>query len=267
MPNLMLQPVQFTATPRVQGSTNSANLKDEAKKNTTSNQSKLLIGLGALSTIAIGGILLHRSNQIKALAKKANEIANEINLLPAQKSSNTGASVQETIQNVLGKNSSIKPHTYDVSREYHTMHVYRNQGGYKDGIFTRNGVIDGKTYFSLYPKSEKVIIHDAAFNLSKSKATNNKVVRLSIKDPAGKGDTHIVFTLISPNNQYTPAQLDLLKLVKNPDKIDISVLDKIFKFKPGNDANGKLIFENLGKYENLDYDLILSVIQSMAREI
>lgn len=90
------------------------------------------------------------------------------------------------------------------------MRVYRNQGGYKDGMFTRNGVM---------------------------------------------------------NNQYTPAQLDLLKLVNNPDKIDISIFDKIFKFKPGNDANGKLIYENLGKYENLDYDLVLSVIQSMASKI
>lgn len=94
-------------------------------------------------------------------------------------------------------------------------------------------------------------------------------VRLSIKDPTTtkEDETFIVFTLISPNNQYTPAQLDLLKLVNNPDKIDISVLDKIFKFKPGWDANGKIIFANLGKYENLDYDLVLSVIQSMAKKI
>lgn len=264
MDNLQIAPVKFTANTQMQVSKNTTNPNTETKESNLSNQSKIFIGLGALASIGIGGILLHRSNQVKSLVKKANKIAKEINLLPAQKSSNTGSTVQETIQNVLGKNSSIKPHTYDISKEYHTMHVYRNQGGYKDGTFTRNGIIDNKTYH-LYPKSEKNIIYEACFNTKKT--TNNKVVKLSVPDPDTPKNTSIIFTLISPNNQYTPAQLDLLKLVNNPDKIDISILDKIFKFKPGNDANGKIIFENLGKYENLDYNLVLSVIQSMASKI
>ena len=265
MPNLTLSPVKFTATSLVQGSPDSTNLKDETKTNNISNQSKLLIGLGALAAMAVGGILLHKSYKIKALAKKANEIADQINSLQAHRSLNTGATVQETIQNVLGKNSSIKPHTYDTTKEFHTMHVYRNNGGYKDGVFTRNGIIDNESW-SLYPESERHIICDASCG-GNSRSINNKVVQLSVKDPArAEGDTKIIFTLISPNNQYTPAQLDLLKLVNNPDKIDISVFDKIFKFKPGNDANGKIIFANIGKYENLDYDLVLSAIQSMARK-
>lgn len=45
-------------------------LNAENKKSNLSNQSKILIGLGALASIAVGGILLHRTNQIKALAKK-----------------------------------------------------------------------------------------------------------------------------------------------------------------------------------------------------
>lgn len=266
MNNLALSPVHFTANPKMQVSQDTTNLQAETKKSNLSNQSKILIGLGALASIAVGGILLHRANQAKTLTKKAAEIAKEINSLPAQKSSNAGATVQETIQNVLGKNSYIKPHTYDTTKEFHTMHVYRNQGGYKDGTFTKNGIIDTETY-KLYPESERNIIHEAAFGGNQKRTTNNKVVKLSILDPQRLEDTYINFTLISPNNQYTPAQLDLLKLVKNPDKIDVSILDKIFKFKPGNDANGKIIFENTGKYENLDYDLVLSVIQSMASKI
>ena len=266
MDNLAITPVKFTANTQMQVAKDTINSSTETKKSNLSNQSKILLGLGALASIGVGGILLHRSNQAKALIKKANELAKEINLLPAQKSSNAGATVQETIQNVFGKNSSIKPHTYDTAKEFHTMHIYRNQGGYKDGIFTRNGIIDTKTYNS-YPESERHIIYEAAFGGNSHKTTNNKVVKLSVPDPLNPENTYINFTLISPNNQYTPAQLDLLKLVNNPDKIDISVLDKIFKFKPGNDANGKIIFENLGKYENLDYDLVLSVIQSMASKI
>lgn len=265
MNSLTLSPTKFTANPKIQISQDPTNLKDETKKNNLSNQSKILIGLGALASIAVGGILLHRA-QVKTLTKKAAELAKEINSLPAQKPSNVGTTVQETIQNVLGKNSSIRPHSYDTAKEFHTMHVYRNQGGYKDGIFTRNGVIDNKTYHS-YPQSERTIIYEAAFGGNTNRTTNNKVVRLSVPDPKRPEDTSIIFTLISPNNKYTPAQLDLLKLVNNPDKIDVSILDKIFKFKPGCDANNKLISENIGKYENLDYDLVLSVIQSMASKI
>jgi hypothetical protein len=33
-----------------------------------------------------------------------------------------------------------------------------------------------------------------------------------------------------------------------------------------NDQNGKIIFENVGKYEHLDYDVILSIIQSLAKK-
>lgn len=57
-----------------------------------------------------------------------------------------------------------------------------------------------------------------------------------------------------------------LKLIEHPEKVDAEVFDKICKFKDALDKDGNIILENVGVYENLDYDLILSAIQSMAKK-
>ena len=58
----------------------------------------------------------------------------------------------------------------------------------------------------------------------------------------------------SKTNKMTPLQKDLISLGDNPEKFDKTILDKITKLG------------NRGKVENCDYDLMLSVIQSMAQK-
>lgn len=71
--------------------------------------------------------------------------------------------------------------------------------------------------------------------------------------------------VVSPNGKLTPVQKDILKLAETPEKIDISVIDKLLEFKNAHNADGSLIVENIGKFKNLDYDLILSALQSMLK--
>ncbi|MBQ8460704.1 hypothetical protein IJ579_05920 [bacterium] len=238
---------------------------DKKGKNGISTPVKVLSGLVGLAAITTGVLMARRSINLKNAQKLIREMAEKVNALPAQKSENAGRTVEETIANILGKDSRISPHTYDVSQEYHTMHVLRNYGGYRDGILTRNGVISTETFIGSVPVSEQDIICDASGNFGRR--IKNKVVSFNLPDPARPEDTSMVLTLISPNSQYTPAQKDLLKIIENKGKIDVSIWDKIFKFKNANDENGRIILENVGKYENLDYDLILSVIQSLAKTL
>ncbi len=58
-------------------------------------------------------------------------------------SSKVGATVNEIIKNVFGKNSNITPHTYDISKEFDSIAIQRNHGGYKDGIATTKGTTGG----------------------------------------------------------------------------------------------------------------------------
>lgn len=55
--------------------------------------------------------------------------------------SKVGATVNEIIKNVFGKNSNITPHTYDILKEFDSISITRNYGGYKDGIATTKGTI------------------------------------------------------------------------------------------------------------------------------
>ena len=251
-----------------------------------STATKVLLGAGALAAIVVGGLFYRNKAAAKkaaeAIAQAAKENAEKLKKLKTQKSVNAGETVAETIENIFGKESSIKPHTYDTSLEFHTIPCYRYSDGYKDGWVTKAGIIEdipanipdlpivcrSISYVqNLEPicffKKKGIAIYKGFVEGSK-----NRVVRLEMDDPfrlAGESPTKIIFSIISPNDKYTPVQQDLMKLAQNPEKIDVDVFDRISKFKNDIRDGKPMSRENYGKYENLDYDLILSAIQSMTR--
>ena len=260
----------------------------EHKKNTNKN---LLIGLGvALTAIAvtafafrgkIKNMFTHFGTDFKRLLA---EDVKKIKQIPKKKADTAGETVQETIENVFGKNSKITPHTYDISKEYPTISVYRDCGGYKDGIVSKDGILEDYGFSHLLPKPTR---HSTSYHVvnPKTKAPidlsarkgvsiyegtvegiENKVVQLDISDTGCLAHDRIMrISIISPDNKLTPVQKDILKLAETPEKIDISVIDKLLEFKNASNADGSIITENVGKYKNLDYDLILSAFQSMLK--
>ncbi|MBQ6451871.1 MAG: hypothetical protein IJJ29_08120, partial [Solobacterium sp.] len=64
------------------------------------------------------------------------------------KAKNIGSSVEESISNVFGAESKVKPHTYDLANEGVEILSLRNYGGYYDVIATKEGIVyegEGKT--------------------------------------------------------------------------------------------------------------------------
>ena len=184
-----------------------------------------------------------------------------------------GATVAESIENTFGKNSNIQPHTYDLSKESPVIGVYRNFGGYKDGAIGQEGryYVDNLSNFP----DEKDLITAASHAFSDKnygsmselgcldntvlENPDRKLVRFAIKD-GGKQNYSMLINVLSPNNEFTPLQKDLIKLMENPEKIDLPVLHKLTEVAQ---TRQDMIDGNL--YKNLDYDVLLSAIQSMAK--
>lgn len=78
---------------------------------------------------------------------------------------------------------------------------------------------------------------------------------LEMPDVSDRGRSTIIqLAFSSKTNKITPLQKDLISLGDNPEKFDKTILDKITKLG------------HQGKVENCDYDLMLSVFQSMAQK-
>jgi hypothetical protein len=258
----------------------------EQPKKTMETKTKVFIGLGALAAATIGTLLVRKKLSNKTITRTEKEIAEQLKAFKTEKSEKVGATVEETITNVFGKDSGITPHTYDTSKEFHTITVYRDQGGYKDGWVNKNGIVSARQEkWSEYPDikvASRSIMYvqnleraggDKGISVLKGtiEGTKNKVVRLTIADPSdfeNRGEK-ITLCLISPNNKYTSAQKDLLKLAQNPKKINTDIIDNLTRFKldyrDGLNYTHDEMIEKAGQYANLDYDLILSAIQSMAK--
>ena len=196
-----------------------------------------------------------------------------------------GETVEQTIENVFGKNSSIKPHTYDLSKENPVFNAYvSNGGGFKDGVVGKDGLYYADARFCPDEVLAKMITRGdkkrlkfseplnigetgASITEIKDTLTGRKGLELSFKQYSGvKGK--VIFA--SPGKKYTPLQKDLLSFVEHPEKFDNKVIRKIADvpfeseyFDPDKLLLGK---DALGHtYPNLDYDLMLSAIQSMAK--
>lgn len=276
-------------TPNVKSS---QDLTTNSKKVDTekTNAMKYMIGATALATIIGVGIAGYKWKSGKSVHLKFDKTTVKDyvpNLNVFEKSSKVGATVQETIENVFGKNSDITPHSYDITKEFDSIPIYRNQGGYKDGTATTMGTIQNSVagckggvrasaISHLCTANENGVTHlaleDGTHILSGTVSNyNNKVVQLCVPDVLGtrnkQSNTFIRFAFISPNNEFTPLQKDILKLAEHPEKINNELLRTLTQFKPTNTPDGALIYENIGQYANLDYDLLLSVFQSMANKV
>lgn len=187
-----------------------------------------------------------------------------------------GATVAESIENTFGKGSNIQPHTYDLSKESPVIGVYRNCGGYKDGMVGQEGryFTDSLTQVPDQKDIVTSISHGFGGDSGHGKISelkcldtdilenpDRKLVRFVMTDP-NKDDTKIILTVLSPNNEYTPLQKDMIKLINNPKKVDVPVFDKLTTVA---ETRQDMTEGNLYKY--LDYDVLLSAIQSMAKQV
>ena len=184
------------------------------------------------------------------------------------KAKNIGATVEESISNVFGAESKVKPHTYDLSKEGEEIISKRCFGGYYDVIVTKDGILyePPKNLGLVRASSGGNLRQNAKYTQIGDKATivhgvdkdGKYVTILDMKDPqtdSAGNNLRINLGLISNGKTPTPAQQDLLSLAEHPEKFDESLIDKL-TFKTHVETAGA---------ENMDYDLALSVIQSMAK--
>lgn len=292
-------PIQYVQQ-QPQNSSQNSNTSEpvDAEK---SNAAKYMIGATTLATVIGLGIYAGYKGKLgkniqKLLGGTEKAVGNEnknlkldnktlSEYLPNPKSfeisSKVGATVNETIENVFGKNSNITPHTYDISKEFDSIAIQRNHGGYKDGIATTKGTIQNSikgttggiraastshALISFKNNTTHLALEDGT-RITSGTVPNykNKIVQLEIPD--GDKTFKIKFAFISPNDEFTPLQKDILKLAEHPGKINHELLKTLTQFKPAHTPDGAIDFENVGQYANLDYDLLLSVFQSMANKV
>lgn len=183
---------------------------------------------------------------------------------------NIGSTIEESISNVFGAETKVKPHTYDLSKEGEEIISQRCCGGYyavsatKEGILYNDvkgrsslgGSLDGE-FFNL-KSTKRLPIKDGAVILHGVNHEGKYVTFLRMHDTKTDfSGNPLINTLgfISKGKKPTPAQQDLLSLAQHPEKFDYSLIDKL-TLKTGKMPTSA---------ENMDYDLALSVIQSMAK--
>lgn len=186
------------------------------------------------------------------------------------KSKTAGATIQESIENVFGKNSIIKPHTYNPADEAEYICGYIDKGGYKDlAINSKNMIADGAN-------------HKALFASVNSRYISHVGTRATIQQDVYEGQTYV--TMLIPNGRsgdklvlaskdgktLTPAQKDLLSLDAKLSEDDMKLFEQLFSnYGP----NGQIVSANdvikngetqLGM---ANYDAILSTIQTLAQKV
>ena len=179
-----------------------------------------------------------------------------------------GKSIKESITNVFGNTSFVKSHTYDLTKESDSISLMMYEGGYHSAHIKKNGKIipegnkdcvsynvyrngnanfnpdggNGQTYTNI--KNEQITIQDGI-------AKNGKrYVTLLFPNIATDTErTEVGISVLSRDDKLTPAQKDLLSL---KDKIITNEMHKLLSI-------------SVKKTENLNYDAILSLIQSIAK--
>jgi len=179
-------------------------------------------------------------------------------------SKTAGKTIDESLQNVFGRDTKIKPHTYVGSdeAEYIGTYTYTSGGGYKDvAVSNMNYIPDGENHkhtIQLYDGGkmqykEQFVLREPAGDtkgvyIKRAEKDGKPVVILSYPDRA-RADASNGIALLSPNAELTPAQRDLLKL---KDSKDLDITD----------------FQTLTSSPNsINYDAILSKVQDAASKI
>ncbi len=209
----------------------------------------------------------------------ADVFAAEVNKLPTfEILPNAGKTVAETIEKTFGKNAAIQPHTYDLTKEADGMEIIFNDGG--GYIYTTVGknnkvfverqkihdylsgeiynVKEVNHYTDVLPENLRETYKKMGLELQDGYIKGHRVVNFNIR-PRKNPDTllmrHFCLRTVSNDGNLTPMQQDLIKLMEHPDKIDPEIFHKIAEFEYGKG------------FLNVNYDLILSAIQTMAKGI
>lgn len=186
------------------------------------------------------------------------------------KSKTAGTTIQESIENVFGKNSIIKPHTYNPADEAEYICGSVDIGGYKDlAINSKNMIADEFNHKAL----------GASVN---SKYISHVGTRATIQQDVYEGQTYV--TMLIPNGRsgdklilaskdgktLTPAQKDLLSLDGKLSEDDMKLFEQLFStYGPnGQIVSAKDIIENGEIHLGMaNYDAILSTIQTLAQKV
>lgn len=170
------------------------------------------------------------------------------------KSKTAGDTVQNSIKNVFGKNTEVKPHTYDVSKECNRIATscYTSGSGYTDVTVTSaNQIADRLNFKNTIPTYSDIgngLAQNAMFSIRKKTVNGKPVVTLVYRDALNK-DAFNSIRLLSPDSKLTLAQRDLLKLkdCKNLNLKDFQTLTS--------------------SPERTNYDAILSTIKTNADKV
>ncbi len=173
-----------------------------------------------------------------------------------------GNTVEETIANLPWAKSKVKPHTYDLSKEGEEIVSCTYHGKYHQITTTKEGVLhhDVKQKTSLsydsadvFPKgSSPTISSITGGTITHGLSEDGKYVTI-IKTNDGIGNTSL--GLISKTDKPSPAQEDLLSLIEHPERFNQDLIKNLCD-KTGPRPESAPYF---------DYDLALSIIQSMAK--
>lgn len=272
MSNLSVSRVSFGENLITQQAAKSVTTEPKSENNKLSENAKIMIGLGALSTVVLGSLLAHKCIKLNKLVKdneQLNKLCTDykkdfINAYESCISSGTecktaGKTIEESIANIYGKDCNIKPHTYDKSKEY-LIRTLEYGSGYGHTVIAPNN------RFMVTPLDP-----NTGTKWTIVKDVNTKNCEICITEGINKYGQRLVgitfpermqksiinqILIISKNNNYTPAQKDILKLKdKNFSGKEKCMLQALTT--PELDENLEILHKG-------NFDAILSVIQHLA---
>ena len=265
MSNLKVSRVNFGESLINQQATKPITTEPKSDNNKLSDNAKIMIGLGAISTAILGGLLAHKCIKYNRLNKLCTDYkkdfinAYESCISRGTECKTTGKTIEESIANIYGKDCAIKPHTYDKSKEY-LIRTLEDGSGYGHTVIAPNN------RFMVTPLDPNTgtkwtIVKDVNTKNSEICITEGinkygqRLVGITFPERMQKSIINQIL-IISKNNNYTPAQKDILKLKdKNFSGKEKCMLQALTT--PELDENLEILHKG-------NFDAILSVIQHLA---
>lgn len=278
MTNLLVSRISFGDNLINQQVTKPAQTVEKAKDNKLPDNAKIMIGLGALSTAILGGLLAHKCIKLNKLAKD-NEQLNKLcsdyknkfldklqfNVYCGSECKTAGKTIEESITSIYGKDCNIKPHTYDTSKEY-LIETCENENGF----FSR--LIASNNKYSKRGLGTELTLKDIKWeSIKQGRPVKGEISILEGTNEYGQKCVKISFPsfettstgdfipndimIFSRNGEYTPLQKDLLKLK-----------DKAFTETEKEMLKELTLTTHVGEKHGFqgNFDAILSVIQHLA---
>lgn len=188
------------------------------------------------------------------------------------KSKTAGATVAESIENVFGKNSGIRPHTYNPADEAEYICGYIDKGGYKDLAINAQNQIAQDTNHSSLRIIDPHVKFDAGHVFTEGsiiqKAIYNGKTYVKINIPNGRSGDYLLF--VSKNGkELTPVQKDLLSLQGKLTEKDLKLFEEMLS-NYGPDRQPIVLTKDFKDGYNhlsmLNYETILSTIQTLVEK-